>query len=101
MCLHQLTTHDRSPARPLGLCGRMGALRESMKLRKGGDAGDWFFLAMSCHHLGRRTEARQHYDKAIAWMGQNKQALRKDPLQAEELRRFRDEAEEVLQLKKK
>jgi hypothetical protein len=40
MCLHQPTTPDRSPARPLGFCGWMGALMESMKLRKGGDAND-------------------------------------------------------------
>src|SRR6516225_7745498 len=26
MCLHQLTIPDRSPARPLGFCGRLGAL---------------------------------------------------------------------------
>jgi hypothetical protein len=34
-------------------------------------------------------------------MEQNKRPLKKNPHQAEKLRRFRDEAEEVLELKKK
>jgi tetratricopeptide (TPR) repeat protein len=79
----------------------VAALTKSIELRKGGDASDSFFLAMAVHELGRRAEARQHYDRAVAWLEQNKQELRKDPQLAEELRRFRDEAEQVLELKKK
>jgi tetratricopeptide (TPR) repeat protein len=79
----------------------VAALMKSMELRNGGDATERFFLAMAQHEEGRRTEARQHYDKAIAWMERNTQALKKNPQGAEELRRLREEAEQVLELKKK
>jgi tetratricopeptide (TPR) repeat protein len=79
----------------------LAALMKSIELSKGGDASDSFFLAMAFHELGRRTEARQYYDRAVAWMEQNKQALKQNAQQAEELCRFRDEAEQVLELKKK
>src|SRR5205085_6368163 len=61
------------------------ALEKSLELRKGGDATEWFFLAMAHWQLGEIEEARKWYDRAIAWMDKNNP---KD----EELRCFRDEA---------
>src|SRR5262249_10150284 len=70
------------------------ALRESMDKRKGGDSSDWFFLAMSHRKLDHQQEARQWYDKAVQWMVKNKP-------QDEELRRFRAEAAECLNIEDK
>ena len=69
------------------------ALEKSMTLRRGGDACDWFFLAMAHWQLGNKDEARKWYDQAAGWMQKNKP-------QDEELLRFRAEAEELLQAKK-
>src|SRR5262249_30702392 len=69
-------------------------LNKSMELRNGGDSFDWFFLAMAHWQLGARDEARKWYDRAVEWMGKNA----KDN---DELRRFRREAEELLEIKKK
>jgi tetratricopeptide (TPR) repeat protein len=79
----------------------VAAFDKSMELRAGGDAFDWFFLAMTQQKLGDPAEARKRYDLALEWVEKSKEALAKNPEQAEELRRFRDEAEEVLELKKK
>src|SRR5262249_30292119 len=43
------------------------ALEESARLR-GGDAYDWFFLALARWRRGERGEARRLYDRAVAWM---------------------------------
>ncbi len=44
------------------------ALKRSMKLRGGeGDAFDWFFLAMIDAQQGRREQAREWYNRAVAW----------------------------------
>jgi serine/threonine protein kinase/WD40 repeat protein len=72
----------------------VAALDKSMDLRKGGDSFDWFFLAMAHWQLGAKDEARKWYDKAVEWMAKNA----KDN---DELRRFRGEAEELLEIKKK
>jgi superkiller protein 3 len=72
----------------------VAALEKSMELRNGGDAFDWFFLAMAHWQLGAKDEAHKWYDKAVEWMDKNA----KDN---DELRRFRSEAEEVLEIKKK
>jgi hypothetical protein len=53
---------------------------------------DGFFLTMAHWQLGHKTEARKWYDQAVHWMEKNKP---KD----DELRRFRAEAEELLQIK--
>jgi hypothetical protein len=50
---------------------------------------------------GRRDEARTWYNQAIDWLEKNKAALERDKPLAEDLRRFRSKAEEVLGLKKK
>ena len=72
----------------------IAALEESMKRRKGGDSGDWFFLAMAHWQLGEKDKAREWYERAVQWM---------DKIQPtnEELRRFRAEAAELLELKDK
>jgi serine/threonine-protein kinase len=70
------------------------ALQKSMQHRIGGDAGDWFFLAMAQWKLGRHKEAREWFEKAVQWTEKNQ-------LDNEELRRFRAEAEELLGVKKK
>jgi tetratricopeptide (TPR) repeat protein/serine/threonine protein kinase len=77
------------------------ALEKSMALRQGGDAFDWLFLAMAQHKLGKPDEARKWYGQAVQWLEKNAPALAKSPSQADELRRFQAEAEEVLGLKKK
>jgi hypothetical protein len=64
-----------------------------MALCDGGDAFDWFFVAMSKHKL-EQGDARQWFDKAVAWMDEHKPD---DP----ELRRFRAEAAKVLGLEAK
>ena len=58
------------------------------------------FLAMAHRKLGNHDEARKAYDQAVRWLDQNREALANDKALAGELRRFRNEAEEVLQLKK-
>ncbi|HEV3022714.1 MAG TPA: tetratricopeptide repeat protein, partial [Pirellulales bacterium] len=65
------------------------ALDQSVKLRAGGDAFDWLFLAMSHQRLGNQDEARKWYDQAVEWT--EKQTAPND-----ELVRFRREAAEVL-----
>jgi tetratricopeptide (TPR) repeat protein/serine/threonine protein kinase len=77
------------------------ALVKSTELRKGGDACDWLFLAMAHKKLGNDGEASKAYNQAVQWLEKNKATLAKDTAQTEELRRFRSEAEEVLELKKK
>src|SRR5262249_1599545 len=43
-------------------------LSESCELHpEGGNAYDWFFLAMSHHHLGHADEARVWLEKATQW----------------------------------
>ena len=79
----------------------VAALDKSLELRKGGDAAVQLFLAMAHGKLGNPHEARKAYKQAVQWLEENKEALENDKGQAEELLRFRAEAEEVLQLKKK
>ena len=68
------------------------ALNKSMALEKGGNSFDWFFLAMAHWHLGERDQAREWYRQAIGWM-------KKNQANNEELRRFRAEAEALLEIK--
>jgi tetratricopeptide (TPR) repeat protein/tRNA A-37 threonylcarbamoyl transferase component Bud32 len=77
------------------------ALKQSTRLRQGGDAFDWLFLAMAHRKLGRHDEAGQAYDRAVQWLEKNPQATAKHLPRAETLRHLRSEAEEVLELKKK
>ena len=66
-------------------------LTKSMELRSGGDAFDWFFLAMAQWQLNNKDEARTWYDKAVEWTEKNKPG-------DEELLRFRAEAAELLEI---
>ncbi len=67
------------------------SLQKSMQLRKnGGDAFDWFFLAMAHWRLDHEDEALQWYSKAVSAMETNQT---KDEL----LLRFRREAEELME----
>jgi tetratricopeptide (TPR) repeat protein/serine/threonine protein kinase len=73
------------------------ALEKSCALQnnpKGGDAGQWFVLAMGHWKLGEKEKAREVYDKAVQWMDKNR------PKNVE-LRRFRAEAAELLGIDKK
>jgi uncharacterized protein HemY len=70
------------------------ALEKSMQLRKGGDSFDWFFLAMAHWQLGAKDKARAWYDRAVQWMDKNQP-------KSKELRRFRAEASQLLELKEK
>jgi len=72
------------------------ALDQSLKLAKDGDAVGRFVLAMAQQKLGKPVEANKAYEQAEQWQEKNRELLNKDKKQAEELRRFRTEAEEVL-----
>jgi Flp pilus assembly protein TadD len=67
-------------------------LEKAMSLRNGGDAFDWFFLAMAHHHLGDAKQSRKYFEQAMQWMDKNQAANA-------ELLRFRAEAESVLEKK--
>jgi superkiller protein 3 len=67
----------------------IAASERSMSLRNGGDASDWFFLAMAHWQKGEKDEARKWFDKAVAWTKE------KDPKNSE-LRQFWAEAAELL-----
>ncbi len=54
-------------------------------MRGGGDAFDWFFVAMAYWDLGRKEEARSWYARAAEW------TARESPEHGE-LRLFHDEA---------
>jgi uncharacterized protein HemY len=78
----------------------VAALETSVNLSRGGDAVDFFFLAMAHGKLGQRDEARKWCDQAVAWVEKNKERLGKDRPMANYLRSFQSEAEEVLKQKK-
>jgi tetratricopeptide (TPR) repeat protein len=78
----------------------VAAFNKSMELRKGGDACDWFFLAMAHQKLGKHDEARKWYNQGDQWLEKNKKTLAKEPQHAQELRRFRSEAAALLGIKK-
>jgi tetratricopeptide (TPR) repeat protein len=79
----------------------VAALDEAVELHHGGDAVDHLFLAMAYRKLSKFDESRQAYDRALHWMARNEATLVKSKAQAEELRSFRDEADDVLGVKKK
>jgi len=67
----------------------VASLHKTMELANGGGAQQLLFLAMAHWQKGNRQEARQWYDKAVAWIDKNHPA-------DEEYDRFRAEAAEVL-----
>jgi WD40 repeat protein/tetratricopeptide (TPR) repeat protein len=72
----------------------VAALERSRDAHRGQyDAFDLFFLAMAHHRLGHREAARDAFDRAVRWMGEQKHL---NEQQASELAAFRAEAEAVL-----
>ncbi len=67
------------------------SLQKAMAKRQGGNAVDWFFLAMAYQQLGRKHEARDWYAKAVVWMEKN-------PPNDKDLIRIRAEAAKLLGL---
>jgi serine/threonine protein kinase/Flp pilus assembly protein TadD len=67
----------------------LATLKKGLDLRQGGEAADWFFLAMASRQQGEERDARQWLAKAVAWMDQYQPADL-------ELRTFRAEAEEEI-----
>jgi tetratricopeptide (TPR) repeat protein len=65
------------------------ALEKSMSLHGGGDAFDWYFLAMTFWHQQDPVQARKWFDQAKAWTKANQP-------QNAELQRFQVEAEALL-----
>jgi tetratricopeptide (TPR) repeat protein/tRNA A-37 threonylcarbamoyl transferase component Bud32 len=65
------------------------ALEKSMDLSEGGDACDWFFLAMTRARLGDLPGARAWYARALAWMD-------KQPPPQAWLLRYKAEAAELI-----
>jgi hypothetical protein len=63
-------------------------LRTSIQLGNGGNATDWFFLAMAHWRSGQKDTARTWYDKAVARTKQNNPT---DP----DLRQFWSEAADL------
>jgi serine/threonine protein kinase len=66
--------------------GAINTLNRSMKLRDGGDAHDFFFLAMAHARKGDRTAATGWYERGVRWLAANKASKPK------ELARFRADA---------
>jgi tetratricopeptide (TPR) repeat protein len=76
--------------------GAVAALQKSLELastnffdRPRGDSSEWFFLAKAYWQLGDKESARKWYDQAVQWTERNRPH---DP----QLRRFRQEAAEML-----
>jgi tetratricopeptide (TPR) repeat protein len=72
------------------------SLTRSLELRSGGDAFDWYFLTMAHCRLGNMDDARKWHPQAVEWVERNGPLLASNRQVADELRRFRAEAEEVL-----
>jgi tetratricopeptide (TPR) repeat protein len=70
----------------------INALEKAMSLRPEGHGDDHLFLAMAHWKLGDERQAREWYDKAVAWMS-------KSGVQNQNLLRCRAEAEELLKIK--
>jgi tetratricopeptide (TPR) repeat protein/predicted Ser/Thr protein kinase len=47
------------------------ALETALRHRDGGDASEWFVLAMAHARLGQRAPARSWYDRATRWAGEH------------------------------
>jgi WD40 repeat protein/tetratricopeptide (TPR) repeat protein len=72
----------------------VSTLEQSLAASRGKSAAfDLFFLAMARHRLGQTVQARDSFDRAVRWWGEQKQLA--EPY-AEELTAFRAEAEAVL-----
>jgi tetratricopeptide (TPR) repeat protein len=82
--------------------GATQALEEALKLLRATRGFDrevgrsLFFLAMAQQQLGQGQEARQAYDRALAWLETNRKTVQETPRLADEVRRSQTEAEQLL-----
>ncbi|MHB1423142.1 MAG: tetratricopeptide repeat protein [Gemmataceae bacterium] len=83
--------------------GSAEALQNALKLFQGSSGLQWgvgrslLFLAMAQQQLGHPQEARQTYDRAVAWLEANRKAMQEEsPASADQMRRFQTEASELL-----
>jgi hypothetical protein len=72
----------------------IASLKNSMELSSGGDSRHWFVSATAHWQPGNKVEAQKWYDRAVKWMEKNQP-------KSEELRRYRAESSELLELKAK
>lgn len=63
----------------------VSVLRKACELRSGGDAYDWYPLAIALKHQGQREEAQNWFDRAEQWR-------RDHPLDDSDLNQLRDAA---------
>ncbi len=79
-------------------CGRWKeaalAFTESMKLRRGGAANDWLFMAMVCQRLEQPADAKRWFERSVSW-------LRTHAANDALLSQFRAEAELLLGLRQR
>ena len=71
------------------LGGAIEALEHNMRSREGGIVDDWLVMAMVQSRLGHTEDAREWYEKAIAW-------FEADHVHGRRLALMRAEAEAVL-----
>ncbi len=76
-------------------------LDKSRQYRQGGDAHDFFFLAMAHCQLAHKDDALKWYKRAAEWVEKNNELLANNPRWRENLRRFRLEADELLGMSEK
>jgi eukaryotic-like serine/threonine-protein kinase len=72
--------------------GSIVALEKSMQLQKGGDPGQWFFLAMAHWRLNNKDEARRWYQIAVDWMDASRSR------NTQTMKQVRREAAELLEI---
>jgi tetratricopeptide (TPR) repeat protein len=82
----------------------IAALEKSIALNKdGANADQWLFLAMAHWQLGQKEEARHWYDRSVAWIDNNREALDRENCSGnrlvDDVRKFRAEAAELMGIK--
>jgi serine/threonine protein kinase/tetratricopeptide (TPR) repeat protein len=86
--------------------GALAALQTALKLLQNasefqyGVGRSLFFLAMTEEQLGHKKEAGEAYDRAVAWLDANRNAVEERGWLVAELHRFRVEAEERLRVRR-
>jgi Flp pilus assembly protein TadD len=79
--------------------GAVATLEKANQLHNGGDSATWFFLAMANWRCGEQEQARQWFDRAIHAMKDRK--VPPNPVERDELDRFRAEAEALIKRAKR
>jgi tetratricopeptide (TPR) repeat protein len=49
----------------------LAAIEQSLTMENGGDASNWFVLALARREKGDKNQARTWFDKAVVWTRQN------------------------------